>query len=111
MAWLGAAEGGRTGESVCVGLWHSTHCEIWLRLFPCGLRKVWHLLQLAMSTTLRRGATADPSTEKSRVLFRPASRTTCCFVVEGSSVMFLYPSMPTVYVPAASSGILYWNVY
>src|SRR5579864_8315829 len=59
----------RLPASFWLGLWHSTHCSIWLRFSPCTERRLWHWLQLLILTTVRRGCTGVPSTEKLKTTF------------------------------------------
>src|SRR5258708_2416172 len=98
----GPADAGRTGESLPFGLWHSTHIATWLRLSPWMVKLVWHPLQVAVATTVRRASIGDPSTEKLITRFTPASRTFfVSFVVPGSNVILRSPSIPIEYVPVA----------
>ena len=58
----GAASGGRRDESFSLGLWQITHSCVLSRWPPWSASRPWHWLQLARSTTVRRGSGVPPST-------------------------------------------------
>ena len=80
MPWAGAALSdatvavARVLASVFDGLWHSTQYSVLLRRPPCSESATWQLLQLLERTTVRRGATAEPSTEKLTTGFMAPTR-------------------------------------
>src|SRR5438045_9702024 len=84
----------RTGESSMDGLWQSTHCSIWLRFSPCRERRAWQLLQFFSATTVRRGVTFDPSTEKLTTLLSAPYCTVVSFTVPAFSTPEVRDSMP-----------------
>src|ERR1700722_4683487 len=87
---------GRVLASVFDGLWHSTQYSVLLRRPPCSIRSTWQLLQLLSATTVRRGATAEPSTEKLTTGFWAPSSTDCDAVVPASTVTVMRASPPMV---------------
>src|ERR1700722_19432928 len=87
---------GRWLASVFDGLWHSTQYSLLLRRPPCNIRSTWQLLQLLSATTVRRGATAEPSTEKLTTGFWAPSSTDCDAVVPASTVTVMRASPPMV---------------
>src|SRR5947207_11380467 len=91
-AWAGAVLSAATVAeprrpiSVSLGLWQRTHCSTWLRFSPCRERKEWQPLHLAVSTTLRRGSTTDPSTEKYLIWLMAPYSVASSLVVPGRMV-------------------------
>src|SRR5689334_18729847 len=85
---------GRRAPSFSLGLWQSTHCSIWLRFSPWSERNAWHWLHFATATTVRRGATGEPSTEKFTTLLTAPYSDEISFFVPGFSVIPRRASMP-----------------
>src|SRR5581483_9792117 len=98
-------------RSFSLGLWHSTHISIWFRFSPCSDNREWHWLHLSMLTTVRRGVTGEPSTEKYVTLLVPPYSVACSRVVPGRIVRPRRPSIPMAYVPEALAGIECAKVY
>src|SRR5271170_8408097 len=94
---------GRVLASVFDGLWHSTQYSVLLRRPPCSERSTWQLLQLLSAMTVRRGATAEPSTEKLTTGFLAPNSTVCEAVVPASTITVVRDSPPMVYVPVAAA--------
>src|ERR1700691_6321800 len=69
---------GRWLISVFDGLWHSTQYSVLLRRLPCSESATWQALQLLSATTVRRGVTGEPSTEKFTTGFGSAPSVTLC---------------------------------
>src|ERR1039457_2874708 len=95
----------RVLASVFDGLWHSTQYSVLLRSPPCSESATWQPLQLLRATTVRRGVTAEPSTEKFTTGFVAASVTLCDEVVPANTVTLMRASPPMVYVPLAAVGM------
>ena len=91
--------------SVFEGLWHNTQYSVLLRKPPCNESATWQVLQLLSATTVRRGSTAEPSTEKFTTGFVAASVTLCEEVVPANTVTDMRASPPMVYVPVEAVGI------
>src|SRR5580658_4177066 len=88
---------GRCEKSVSDGLWHSTQYSGLLRRLPCSESETWQALQLVSATTVRRGVTGEPSTEKFTTGFGLApTETLCDEVVPGYTVTVMRASPPMV---------------
>jgi hypothetical protein len=68
-------------------------------------------LQLLSATTVRRGVTGEPSTEKFTTGFAGLSLTLIDEVVPGYTVTVMRASPPMVYVPVAAAGMACVKVY
>src|SRR5580658_2506681 len=88
---------GRVLASVFDGLWHSTQYSVLLRRPPCSMRSTWQLLQLLSAITVRRGATAEPSTEKLTTGLLAPKLNVCASVVPAKTVTLSRASPPMVY--------------
>src|SRR6185369_13720519 len=84
----------RRTPSFSLGLWHSTHCSIWLRFSPWSDRLLWQPLHLAMSTTLLFLFNDAATTEKLKTLFMAPYSVTTCWVVPPNRVISRRPSAP-----------------
>src|SRR5271168_4658377 len=85
----------RVLASVLDGLWHITQYSVLLRRPPWSDRATWQLLQLARATTVRRGCTGEPSTEKLTTGFAAPASMVCAEVVPASKVTLMRVSPPT----------------
>src|SRR5271165_1242988 len=100
MPWGGSAlsaatvAAARMEASVLDGLWHNTQYSVLLRRVPCTDNATWHWLQLARATTVRRGATVEPSTEKYTTLLGAPYSILCCMVVPASTTSVRRASTP-----------------
>src|SRR5580692_5613355 len=80
--------------SVFDGLWQNTQYSVLLRRPPCSESATWQLLQLLRATTVRRGCTGEPSTEKLTTGFGAPTSTVCWVVVPASKVTLSRASPP-----------------
>jgi hypothetical protein len=77
---------------------------------PCSESWTWQALQLLSWTTVRRGATVEPSTEKYITGFTAPSVTLCCVVSPASTVTVSRASPPMTYVPVEPFGMTWVKV-
>src|SRR5271165_3367776 len=85
---------GRVAKSESLGLWQRTQYCGSLRSTLCTCRYAWHSLQVALVTTVRRGCTADPSTEKYATWFGVPLATVIWVVVPGKIISVRSDSTP-----------------
>jgi hypothetical protein len=90
---------------------HRRGCPNRAQKGPASESATWQLLQLLSATTVRRGVTGEPSTEKFTTGFGAPSVTVCYEVAPGNTVTVMRASPPMVYVPVALAGMALVNVY